>query len=253
MRDGLKLLLLLGLMAVSNAPAGADEIRVAVAANFLTTARQLETAYEAEHDHEVTLIAGSTGLLYAQIVQGAPFDLLLAADQDRPESLEESGRGVASSRFTYATGQLSLLVREEKNNTDELGQILQQASRIALAQPALAPYGVAAEQTLTTLGLDAETARRRVFGLNVAQVYAIVITGNADAGFIARSATVQNALPVDFRVIDVPTELHAPVHQDAILLASAPHPIAAQSFLDFLRSPTARDLIETAGYSSVAP
>ncbi|WP_300556532.1 molybdate ABC transporter substrate-binding protein [Maricaulis sp.] len=253
MRDGLKLLLLLGLMAVSSASARADEIRVAVAANFLATARQLETAFEAEHDHEVTLIAGSTGLLYAQIVQGAPFDLLLAADQVRPESLEEAGLGVAGSRFTYAAGQLSLLVPGRQGDANELGQVLQQARRIAMAQPALAPYGLAAEQALTALGLDDETAHRRVYGLNVAQVYAVVITGNADAGFVARAATHQNVVPADFRVIDVPTELHAPVHQDAILLSGASDPIAARRFLDFLRSPPARALIESAGYSSVAP
>lgn len=253
MRNGLKFLLLLGLMAFTNGPAPADEIRVAVAANFLATARQLETAFEAEHDHDVTLIAGSTGLLYAQIVQGAPFDLLLAADQVRPGNLAEHGLGVAGSRFTYATGQLSLLVPDSEANSNELSTILRQADRIALAQPALAPYGLAADQTLTALGLSEETTRRRVYGLNVAQVYAVVVTGNADAGFVARSATVQTAVPVDFTVIDVPAALHAPVHQDAILLARAPHPIAAQSFLDFLRTPTARTLIETAGYASVTP
>lgn len=254
MRFGLKFLLLGGLLAAFTAsPAPAEDIRVAVAANFLATARELEAAFEAEHDHEVTLVAGSTGLLYAQIVQGAPFDLLLAADQARPAALAENGLGVSTTRFTYATGRLSLLYQASSTGESAPVRILEQAGRIALAQSELAPYGLAAEQTLRSLGLDAQTASRRVYGLNVGQVYAVIATGNADAGFVARSAVRQRAMPPGLLAIEIPETWHAPVHQDAIRLSSARHPEAAQSFLDFLLSPHARSLIEAAGYASASP
>ncbi|WP_300531191.1 molybdate ABC transporter substrate-binding protein [Maricaulis sp.] len=254
MRDGLIVFLLSGLLAVTaSASARADEIRVAVAANFLSTARQLEAAFEAEHDHQVTLIPGSTGLLYAQIVQGAPFDILLAADQARPSALAARGLGLEDTRFTYATGQLSLLFQPGDAVPADLRGILQQASRIAMAQPELAPYGLAAGQVLDALGLSEKTADNQVYGVNVAQVYAVVATGNADAGFIARSALVQSPVPDGLKTIDIPASLHRPVHQDAIRLARGRSPAAAQAFLDYLRSPSARALMQQAGYESHAP
>ncbi len=218
-------------------PAQAADATVAVAANFLTTARALEAAFEAESDYDIRLAHGSTGRLFAQIVTGAPFDLFLAADVARPAELE--ARGLTSDRRSYALGQLVLVSRSAVSLPDDLYD-----QRIAMADPAVAPYGLAAKQALADLEVD-ETRIDPVFGDSVGQVASIFFTGNADLAFLALSQ-VPN-LGEDITVTPMAGR-HDPVQQDAVILTRAEGNAAAEGFYAYLASAEARALIAAAGY-----
>ncbi len=235
------------LQALGWAAVQADDVRVAVAANFKPAMDALETAFEAQAPHDLRVTAGATGLLYAQIVQGAPFDVFLAADQARPARLEENGLGVAGSRVTYALGRLIVW--------DPLGgevtpERLRSGGdrRLAIAKPALAPYGAAALETLTALGLDEATRARRVEGVSVGQSFAFVHAGAAELGFVALSQVL--ALPEEARGRWwEPEDLHGPITQDAIILKRADGVEAVEAFMAFLTSDPAGALIERFGYA----
>jgi len=241
-------LLALALTFLPAVPAGAETVRVAVAANFTRPAELLAEAFEAESGHDVVLTTGSTGLLYAQIVHGAPFDVFLSADHARPARLVAEGRAVTGSARTYAIGRLALWAPQA-----EAGDPLERLRagryrRLALANPELAPYGTAARQVLAHLGVEEAAADRLVFGENIAQTHAFLATGNADLGFVALAQLAGHQPESHYTVI--PAAWHDPVRQDAVLLNRGAGNPAAQAWLDFLASPAAQAILESYGYEA---
>jgi molybdate transport system substrate-binding protein len=230
--------------------ASAGEALVAVAANFTEVVGRLEADFERTTGHDLTVTTGSTGLLYAQIRSGAPYDVLLAADRLRPELLEKEGRAVAGSRFTYAVGRLTLWsAAPELVSTDGAETLRAGAFRkLAIANPDLAPYGVAARETLAALGLLETLGDRIVMGENIGQTHALVATGNAELGFVALSYVLSPGNRIPGSRWDVPQELHAPIRQDAVLLTRGAANAAARDFLEYLKRDEARAVIESFGY-----
>ena len=224
-------------------PAGlsAAEALVAVAANFADAANRLAAGFAAMGGHQVVVTTGSTGKVYAQIRHGAPYDVFLSADTERPRLLEQDGLAVPGSRFTYAEGMLALIRAD--GGPVAFGMIQDGSfQKLALANPRLAPYGLAAEQALRSQGLWQTVQERLVFGENVGQAYALVATGNADLGFVALSQVLTtNHWPV-------PPAWHEPIAQDAVLLNRAVANEAAIAFLAFLRTDAARQIIRDFGY-----
>jgi molybdate transport system substrate-binding protein len=231
------------LLASCSQPAEPRAATVAVAANFKTTLDVLEADFEANTAHEIEVVVGSTGKLYAQIVYGAPFDVFLAADQARPERLEREQRAVADTRFTYALGRLAVI------GIDDPAQFgTSDVPRIAIANPDLAPYGKAAEQVIAALGLSETIDPKLVLGENVGQAFAFVQTGNAQAGFVseAQIRTLKDLQSI--RSWHPGQDLHSPIAQDAVLLDRAAASPAAIAFLEYLQSDAARDIISKQGY-----
>ena len=242
-------LALIALSVAAVAPAGAGEALVAVAANFSKTMDELQARFEATSEHRLRIALGSTGRLYAQIVNGAPYDALLAADQTYPRRLEDEGLAVPGSRFTYATGRLALWSADPWRIDDGAGALSSGDFRaLAITNPNLAPYGAAARQVLEALGLDERLRGRIVTGQNVNQTHSIVATRSAELGFVALSHVVAQRNGAEGSHWEVPVELHEAIRQDALLLARAASNPAARAFLDYLRSPEARTLIARHGY-----
>jgi len=227
----------------------AAEVSVAVAANFTAPMQKLAQAFEAETGHKAVLAFGSTGTLYAQIRNGAPFQILLAADDETPLKIEKEGLGVAGSRFTYAVGKL-VLWSKQPGLVDEKGEVLRTGAfqRIALANPKLAPYGAAAVETMTKLGVLQALQPRFVQGENIAQTYQFVFTENAQLGFVALSQVYADGKIAQGSAWVVPDNLHAPIQQDAILLKKGGDSPAATALMQFLRGERAKALIRSYGY-----
>ena len=233
-------------------PVRAEELRVAVAANFLETAEALIIPFESSTGHQVTLISGSTGQLYAQIERGAPFEVLLAADQVAPARLEEAGLAVKGSRFIYAIGELTLWSRHSEDTLLDGpdGLLDDRFQHIALANPRLAPYGAAAQKTLEQLGLWSRLEAKFVFGQNIAQTFSLLASGAADAGFIAQAQWVRSELRLIGTSWPVPADLHPPIIQEAALLQAGRSKESAQRFLRYLKGESARTLIRKSGYET---
>lgn len=231
--------------------AQAEEVRVAVAANFALPLKALAADFEKDTGHKMVVSAGATGKLYAQIKNGAPFDVLLAADDETPARLEKEGGAVAGSRFTYATGKL-VLWSAQADLVDGQGRVLASGDfkHIALASPSLAPYGAAAVQTLTRLGLLAALTPRFVQGESIGQTYSFVATGNAELGFVALSQVYENGKITQGSGWVVPAHLHSPLRQDAVLLVRARHNPAAAALLAFLKTDKTRTVIRSFGYET---
>ena len=240
-------LLWLGLAAHG---AGAAEVQVAVAANFSGTMKVLSQVFEQESGHQARIITGATGKFYAQIKNGAPFQVLLAADAQTPLLLEQEGFVVPGSRFTYAVGRL-VLWSKQTDLVDAQGDVLRSArfKRLAIADPRLAPYGSAAVQVLEHMGAMAQVKDRLVQGDSVAQAYQFVASGNAELGFIASSQLVVNGQPMAGSSWLVPESLHSPLRQDAVLLKSGQANPAAIALMVFLQSPRARAVMREHGYT----
>ena len=238
-------LLLIALLSLPGL-AGAGEVRVAVAANFVPTLRQLADEFTASTGHRVTISSASTGKLYAQIVNGAGFDLFLSADAERPERLEREGYGIAGERFVYALGRLALWLPQH-HAVEDPGDIMLSPAvrRIAIANPRLAPYGLAARQVLQAWGLWDEVQSRLVRGENIAQTLQFVASGNAQAGFVALSQLRAMSDPPAGVQLTLPASLHEPIAQHAILLRRGE---AAEALAAYLRGERARELIVAAGY-----
>ncbi len=234
------------LLTIPNARA--DEVVAAVATNFPAAMARIEPAFEAASGHQLTRVLGSSGKLAAQIQQGAPFDVLLSADVERPAWLVKNGLGVAASGFTYAIGRLALWSPDPQAiSADGLAYLRSAAFRhLAIANPAVAPYGSAAQQTLEQLGLWQAVQARIVRGEDIGQVYSMVASGAAPAGFVALSSVLVGSRPGSHWT--VPQALHAPLKQDAILLTRARNNPAAQALLDYLKTPPARAVIAALGY-----
>ena len=226
----------------------ADEVRIAVAANFANCLQELAPVFQEATGHEAVIIVGSTGRHHAQISAGAPFDVFLAADQHRPELLVENGLAVAASSFTYAEGRLVLWLATagDTHDQDLKTQLAhRKLARIAMANPRLAPYGEAARQTLENLGLPADLDGRIILGTSVGQTWQFAATGNTEAAFVALSQVLHS--PPE-QVMIVPAELYDAVKQQAVLLSNAKNKVAGQAFLDFLGGETARKIIISNGY-----
>jgi molybdate transport system substrate-binding protein len=242
----LTLVALCSLLCFNRVQAG--EIRVAVASNFAIPMQEISGKFEQESPHEVTLIPGSTGKHYAQIVNGAPFDVFFAADRERPALLEQDGHAVPGSRFTYALGRL-VLWSPDATLVDDTGRVLDghDFRRLAIANPRLAPYGRAAQQVLEALGLWQPLQARLVRGENIAQAFQFVASGNAELGFVALSQVVHSGATGQGSSWRIPVELHAPIEQQAVLLTDKP---AASAFMDFVQSDRARAIIRSFGYET---
>jgi len=228
--------------------ANAAQVRVAVAANFmLPMTEKVLPAFERQSGHAVVAIYGPTGGLYSQIVNGAPYDALLAADAERPRRLEESGLGVAGSRFTFALGEV-VLWSATPGTVDAKGEVLKQGKfgHLALANPKIAPYGLAAQQTLEKLGLWERLKTKVVYGQDISQTYQLIASGNAELGFVALSQLKADR-PGDAYWMPG-ADLHAPIEQQAILLTRSIDNDVARQFLAYLRSPQGKALIESSGY-----
>ncbi|MEM9058231.1 MAG: molybdate ABC transporter substrate-binding protein [Pseudomonadota bacterium] len=227
--------------------AAAQTLHVAVASNFLSTARELVPRFEAASGHRVRLSSGSTGLLYAQLTAGAPFDVFLAADVERPARLERDGVALEGSRVTYALGQLVLWsTRPRYRGQDCLDALERQAyTHVAIANPEVAPYGAAARDVLERLGVR----ERVVLGANVAQALQFVASGNADLGLVARSGLRAAPLPPATCEWRVPAEWHRPIEQQAVTLKRAVDHPARRAFEAFLTGTEARRAIRAAGYA----
>jgi molybdate transport system substrate-binding protein len=233
------------LTLVLAAPAAAETVRVAVAANFTAVAEALAPVFSAATGHTVVYSFGSTGQLYTQIAQGAPFEVFLAADDERPARAVADGLGVEASVFTYAVGALALYGVDHA--IDDGPAVLRAGAfeKLALADPETAPYGRAALETLAALGVVDQLAPKLVTGENITQTLQFVETGNAELGFVALSQVLGIA-----GVWRVPAELHAPIRQDAVLLVAGQDNPAAAAFMGFLRSDVAVAAIEAAGYAA---
>ena len=235
--------LLAGAMALR-----AEEILVAAASNFAAPAEQIAADFEQQTGHEVTLVFGASGRLFAQIQHGAPFALFLSADQEKPAALESAGLIAEGARFTYARGQL-VLWSSDSNRVIEGPLALQQDwSRLALANPELAPYGRAAQEVLARLGLQESTRSRWIMGENIAQTYQFVATGNAELGFIALSQLTDGAGGIPVQGWLVPADYHGPILQDAVMLKTAQSCAACRQFFDYLRSDTVQQQLIDFGY-----
>lgn len=227
----------------------AEEAQVAVAANFTAPMRLIAAAFEKQSGHQALLTFGATGKFYAQITNGAPFDVLLAADAETPVKLEKDGAAVAGSRFTYATGRL-VLWSAKGGVVDDKGEVLKKGSfkTIAIAAPKLAPYGAAAVQTMNRLGLAASLEPRLVFGESIGQTFSFVQTGNAELGFVALSQVIDNGKFKSGSGWIVPENLHNPIQQDAVMLARGKDNKAAIALLTYLTTDSAKAVIRSFGY-----
>jgi molybdate transport system substrate-binding protein len=242
------------LQAIQARSAHAGEATVAVATNFLLPAREIVAAFEAETGSSVTLVAGSSGKLAAQIIAGAPFDVFLSADETRVVQLIERDAAVADTRFTYAVGRLVLWSPGPLPLKDgTLASLdVDAVGRLAIANPKLAPYGLAAEQTLAALGLLETLKDRLVFGENVGQTFALAASGNVTAAFVAASQVATLKPGEAGHAAPVPDDMHDPIRQDGVLTARGAGNQAARAFLGFMKGPAAGGVIARYGYGKAS-
>ena len=229
--------------------AHAGEVQVAVAANFAGPMEKLAAQFQKDTGHKAILASGATGKFYAQIRNGAPFEVLLSADDETPARLEAEGHAVAKSRFTYAVGRL-VLWSAKTNYVDAAGAVLKTGdfTHLAIANPKTAPYGAAAVAVIDKLGLIARLQPRLVQGENIAQAFQFASTGNAELGFVAQAQVWRDGKFTAGSGWIVPATMHAPIRQDAALLTKGARNPAAQALLDYLRSDKAKALIRAYGY-----
>jgi len=231
-----------------SATSAAGEVRVAVAANFRATLDEIVTRFEQDTGHTAVVSSGSSGKLYAQIRNGAPFDVFFSADATRPGLLEKEGLAVQGSRFTYAVGRLTLwgagpAVFEGSGKSMLLSDDVE---HVAIANPKTAPYGAAAKEVLQALGLWERIRERLVRGENIGQTFHFVFSKNAQLGFVALSQVL--AVNGAGSRWDVPAHLHAPLRQQTVLLRHGQRNEAARAFLDYVKGATSRNIIERFGY-----
>lgn len=236
-------------LSFSALPAVAEKITIAVASNFTAAMADIVAQFEQGTGHVVEVSYGSSGKIYAQIINGAPFQIFLSADQAKPQALEKAGVTVPGTRFTYAIGTLTLW-STNPDLIDEKASVLRQGrfNKLALANPTLAPYGVAALEVLRQLKLEEVTRPKWVQGENIAQTFQFVATGNADIGFIALSQIMNHGEITRGSAWIVPDELHEPIRQDAVLLRRGGNSKAARDFLEFMRGETVAGIVASYGY-----
>jgi molybdate transport system substrate-binding protein len=237
------------LLLIAATAAHADPVQVAVAANFSAPARQIAQDFEKETGHQAVLAFGATGKFYAQIRNGAPFEVLLAADDETPAKLEKEGAALAGTRYTYAIGRL-VLWSAKAGFVDDRGEVLKHGGfrHLALANPRHAPYGAAAVEALTALKQLDAIQPKFVQAENIAQAHQFVASGNAELGFLALSQVMKDGKLGAGSAWVVPANLHQPIRQDAVMLDKGRGKAAAEAWLKFLRSEKARAVIRGYGY-----
>ncbi|MGI4880460.1 MAG: molybdate ABC transporter substrate-binding protein [Janthinobacterium lividum] len=228
------------------APLSAAETQVAVAANFTEPAKEIAAAYRKATGNTAVLSFGSSGAFYTQMSHGAPFEVFLSADADRPKKAEQDGLGVPGSRFTYAIGRL-VLYSTTPGLVDDQGAVLKTGkfTHLSIADPTAAPYGAAAIQTMQKLKLYDTLTPKIVKGSSITQAYHFVATGTAEIGFVAQSQVIN--VPGGSRWL-VPTTFHKPIDQQAVLLWTGAKNPAAAAFVKFLKGPEAVSIIKRYGY-----
>jgi molybdate transport system substrate-binding protein len=234
-------------LAIAPSAAFSAETKIAVAANFTAAAKDIAKAFEAKTGHKAVLAFGSTGKLYTQIANGAPFEAFLAADQKRPQKAEAEGLAVAGSRFTYAKGKLVLFSADAKL-VDDAGKVLGKPdafAKLAITNPITAPYGAAAVEAMEKLGVYAGVKAKLVQGDNLAQTYQFIVTQNAQLGFVAYSQVIKAEGGSKWIV---PDDLYTPIRQDAVLLKTGENSEAAKAFLAYLKSDDAHAILKSYGY-----
>lgn len=240
-----------GMLCCAAFAAMADEVKVAVAANFTDVTQKLAPLFEQQTGHTLRASFGSSGKLYAQIEHGAPFAVFLSADAERPARAEAAGLAVTGSRFTYAYGKV-VLWSATPGRVDDQGAVLKEGkfARLAIANPKTAPYGAAAEQVMAKLGVLMALKPKLVQGDSIAQTMQFALSGNAELGFVALSQ-VQGLAPeqAGSRWV-VPQDLYEPIAQQAVLLQKGADSVAARAFLQFLRSAAAKTVIQRYGYAT---
>lgn len=229
--------------------ASAETVQVAVAANFTAPMQQIAADFEKDTGHKAVLSFGATGKFYAQITNGAPFEVFLAADDETPAKLEKELLIAPHSRFTYAIGKLVLWSAQE-GKVDAKGEVLKtgEFKHLSIANPKTAPYGAAAVEVLKKLGASERVEGRIVQGENIAQAHQFVATGNAELGFVALSQVYKDGKITSGSAWIVPSNLYAPIRQDAAILAKGLHNPAAKALADYLKTDKARAVIKSYGY-----
>lgn len=229
--------------------ASADDIPVAVAANFAAPMEEIAQAFNKATGHQLKIATGASGNFYAQIKNGAPFQVFLSADDEKPALLEKEGLAVQGTRFTYAIGKL-VLWSATAGTVDNAGKILENGrfNKIAIANPKTAPYGTAAIETLNALNLKSLLEPKFVMGENIGQTYQFVSSGNAEIGFVALSQVTKNNQLTSGSMWLVPAKLYTPIRQDAVLLVTGQNSTAARQLMTFLKSEPALRVIRSYGY-----
>ena len=237
------------LALLGTALAHADEVQVAVAANFTAPMQKIAAEFEKDTAHKAPLASGAPGKFYAQIKNGAPFEIFLAADDTTPEKLEKEGAAVAGSRFTYAIGKL-VLWSSKQGFVDDKGEVLKKGEfkHVSIANPKLAPYGAAAIETLTALKLLDAIQPKFVQGENIAQAHQFVGTGDAELGLDALSQVMKDGKISEGSGWIVPSSLHQPIRQDAVFLENGKGKPAADALLKYLTGDKAKAVIKSFGY-----
>ena len=235
---------------VFSSQALAEQVQVAVAANFTAPLQAIVAEFEKDTGHSVVASFGATGQLYAQIQHGAPFEVFLSADESTPARLDSEGLGVSGSRFTYAVGSL-VLWSATPGYLDGSDAVLKanQYRHLAIADPKTAPYGLAATQVLAKLGLTEAVQGKLVTGQSIAKALHFIATGNAELGFVALSQVYQDGQLSSGSAWIVPAELHTPIKQDALILSKGEHNPAAAAFMDYMKSEKAAAIIKSYGYT----
>ncbi len=243
-----KFLLSLVLVVLAVTPASAEQVLVAVAANFIGPFREVATEFEKTTGHTVQTASGSSGNFYSQIKNGAPFDVFFSADNERPKLLEDEGLGVKGNRFTYAIGRLVLWGPDPSLIKGE--DTLRSASfkRLAIANPKTAPYGVAAMQAMQKLKVWESVQPRIVMGESLGQTMGFIESGNAELGFVALSQVLDPKIKGAGSRWDVPNDFHEPIQQDVVLLTKGKDNPAAKALMEFMGGPQAKAIIERYGY-----
>ena len=229
--------------------AQADEVQVAVAANFTAPIQAIAADFEKDTGHKLVAAYGATGQFYTQIKNGAPFEVFLSADDTTPEKLEREGDTVKGSRFTYAVGTLALWSAKD-GYVDTKGEVLKKSEyqHLSIANPKTAPYGLAATQVLEKLKLTEATKTKIVEGQNITQAYQFVSTGNAELGFVALSQIYKEGKVTSGSAWIVPASLHDPIKQDAVILSKGKDNAAAKALVEYLKGPKAAAVIKSYGY-----
>ena len=227
----------------------AAEAQVAVAANFAEPIKAIAAVLEKTTGHTLKVSTGASGAFYTQIKNGAPFDVFLSADNERPEMLEKDGLAQPGTRFTYATGKL-VLWSVKAGRVDDKGAVLKAADlgKVAFANPKTAPYGAAAMQVVDKLGLKDAITPKLVQGESIGQTFNFVKTGNADVGFVAMSQVLEGGQLKAGSMWVIPQTHYDPIRQDAVLLKKGAGNEAAKALLKLLQSPNIKDLIRSYGY-----
>ena len=227
----------------------ADEVIVAVAANFAAPLTKIGEGFTAATGHTLKVSVGATGKFYAQIVAGAPFEVLIAADDETPQKLIDEGHAAAGSAFTYAIGRL-VLWSAQSGLVDDQGAVLASGkfTHLAIANPKLAPYGQAATEVLKSRGLMNALASKLVTAESITQTYQFIATGNAELGFVALSQVTAPGKPATGSYWLVPASLYAEIRQNAVLLKAGEKNAAAKALMSYFRGPAAKGVIEAYGY-----